>query len=199
MWRSSIGNVSQHAVRVLDAAEQNRLRRIQVPIVRDHFIAGRFFVRSILARYLGSDPAAIRFEATAGGKPVIREPQTPIEFNLSHSHGLVLLTLGRQALGIDIERLRPIRDSLSIARRVLAATDIQQLEQVDEPARSVAFLACWTRFEACQKTLGRGVFAKPATKLTRTLGFRVDATHMGCLAWLAQDADPKVSWFSANI
>jgi 4'-phosphopantetheinyl transferase len=200
VWRSSIQTAPPYASGMLDAADRERLSRIRTPAARAGFVAARLFVRTVLARYLDGDPAAIRFAAAPGGKPRIGEAQTGLEFNLSHSHGLALLAVGRQALGVDLERLRPIRDGLRIARRVLPAADIEQLERVDEPARSPAFLKSWTRFEARQKALGHGVFAEPATdELTRSLAFRPDAAHLACLAWLARDLDPKVSWFGADI
>lgn len=117
-------------------------------------------VRRILARYLCCSPADIVFGRSARGRPFVVSPQTPIDFNLSDSRSTVVLAVTREArVGVDIEYHRDIRDPLAIATRVLPAPWIDELKAAAEHERPAAFFSLWTRFEACQKARGQGIFA----------------------------------------
>lgn len=121
----------------------------------------------ILRRYLSlPDCEALVFAAGAGGKPFVSQPPgVSIECNLSHSHGMALLAVSqRWPVGVDIERLRPIRDPLRIAQRVLPAESLAELAARPKETRQEAFFVHWTRFESQQKAVGRGLFAPPVEK-----------------------------------
>lgn len=64
----------------------------------------------VLAVYLGEDPARIRLETGAHGKPRLADPQGQLRFNLSHSGELALVAVsGEVEVGVDVERMRPKR------------------------------------------------------------------------------------------
>lgn len=132
-------------------------------------------MRALLAAYLGTMPAALRFEFEANGKPLLRPPAEmahPAEpadrapaspralaFNLSHSGDQGLLAIAGEAvpLGADIEMLRPMNDADDLARRYFTAREAATLQSVPAPRRHAAFLAAWTRKEAYLKALGAGL------------------------------------------
>lgn len=119
----------------------------------------------ILRRYLSlSAEEALVFSAEPGGKPFVAQPPgVSIECNLSHSHGLALLAVSRQwAVGIDVERLRAVRDPMRIAQRVLPAQSLAELSARPAETLQEDFFIHWTRFESKQKASGRGLFATPA-------------------------------------
>ena len=76
------------------------------------------------------------------GKPYF--PQySEVQFNLSHTDGAVLVAISNQAVGVDIEKIRPIRQ--------------QTMEQVANTASEEAFFQTWVRREARTKYRGIGV------------------------------------------
>lgn len=69
--------------------------------------AARAALAEVLSRYLGLEPAEIELERGEHGKPALPGDPPPLEFNLSHSAGLVLIavTAGRP-VGVDVRRRR---------------------------------------------------------------------------------------------
>lgn len=126
----------------------------------------------------------------AGGKPYLAAPPSGLEFNLSHSGGLALLAVSHgPAVGIDLERLRPVRDPLRIARRVLPGAITQMLAELPQAALSREFFRQWTRFEAMQKGLGRGVFDPPADgNGIQLAGFCPHEGYVACVAVMTAGA-----------
>ena len=112
----------------------------------------------ILGRYLGIGPGAIELDRQPGGKPYLTS--SALQFNLSHTRGTALLAVhASRPVGVDIEARRSIKDPLRLARRVLPVDQVERLQAVSPETRLSLFLDLWTRFEARQKTLGKGVLA----------------------------------------
>jgi phosphopantetheinyl transferase len=96
---------------------------------------------TVLAGYLGTDPAAVELRRGANGKPFLaglwpgEEPASGsmprLHFNLSHSGDLALIAVAEREVGVDVERIRPLR--------------------------STAFYEGWARHEATVKCLGTGL------------------------------------------
>lgn len=104
---------------------------------------------------LSALPPAAR---TAAGKPWF--PDCPwLQFNLSHSGGLVLCGAGRYPLGVDVERVRPRREGL--ARHVLSGEEFAWFRRLGGDWGSLYTL--WTLKEAKVKCLGTGLRQAPRT------------------------------------
>ncbi len=110
--------------------------------------------------YLDEDPAAVELRVAPGGKPALAEAAMPLRFNLSHSgdRALVAVAWGRE-VGVDIERIAPRRDLLSLARRGLEPAEAAKVTQASPEDRPAAFHAAWTRREAVAKCHGVGLGA----------------------------------------
>lgn len=148
----------------------------------------------ILGRYLGRAAAALRILRHPGGKPYLEAPGAGIEFNLSHCTGMALIAVTRgAALGIDVEARRRIEDPLRLARRLFTADAIALLESLPTGRRDEYFLDLWTRMEARQKALGRGIFAAAADpgRLT-SVSFRPAPDHWASLS--LSPPDPTVAF-----
>ncbi len=164
LWRAHLDRLAPAPTDWLDDAERARLDRLQDPAPRRRFLAARGLLRRSLAAYLGSAPVALRFVIEPGGKPRLAHPEGALHFNLSHTGERVLLAVARCAVGVDIERERPVPNCVAIARRLWPAPLAEQLTGLAEPARSQRFVQLWTRFEAAQKAGGRGIFGKPGQR-----------------------------------
>lgn len=116
----------------------------------------------ILGRYLGLPAEALDFGVHPGGKPFLRHPRQTLEFNQSHSRGAALVAVAAGlAVGIDIEARRTVRDPLRLARRVMTGAEAALLAALRPDERAHRFLDLWTRMEARQKAVGRGIFREP--------------------------------------
>jgi 4'-phosphopantetheinyl transferase len=60
-------------------------------------------------------------------------------------------------LGVDVERIRPMRDMLTIAHRFFCSDEAAELAALPEADRERAFFLCWTRKEAYIKATGDGL------------------------------------------
>jgi 4'-phosphopantetheinyl transferase len=135
------------------------------------------WMRSVLAGYAGLPVDALEIRTGGTGKPYVASPGAVPRFNLSHCRDLALLAVsGRHEVGIDVETSRPIADPLRLAQRALDPADVALVESAAEPDRTALLLRLWTRFEARQKTLGRGIFAE-----------RVDPNAVGCCSFAATE------------
>ena len=161
VWYLSLDLANAEIRRLLETLsedERRRADRMQLQRVRDRFIAGRGILRSCLASYLNLSPARVVFHYGPQGKPSLQSIPSSIQFNLAHSagRGVIAVTRGRP-IGVDIEEIRPISDSLAIASRFFSPVESNQLRSLPDSGRNLAFLRCWTRKEAYLKALGAGL------------------------------------------
>ncbi len=98
----------------------------------------------LLERFVGAGP----FETGFAGKPSL--PGGPC-FNLAHSGRLAVLAVSDLPVGVDVEKIAPLRASLP--PRVL--TETERAWMAPDPERRFAFL--WTRKEAALKWSGHGI------------------------------------------
>jgi len=145
---------------ILTPDEVARASRFRFEEDRRQYVRGRAMLRILLGRYLETPPTEIRFQYENHGKPEIALPHAcrDLRFNFSDSGGLALIAVGSGgALGVDIERIRPLPDFLDIATRFFSAREVQAILALSENKRQEAFFACWTRKEAYLKATGMGL------------------------------------------
>jgi len=162
VWRASLDLPAPLGDRLaswLSPAERQRAARFRTRDLADRFVAGRGIVRDVLARYLGEEPARLRFGAGERGKPALDAPHGWLRFNASNSGGLTLVAVAREMdVGVDLEELRPVPEATAIAERMLSRLEQETLRGLPEAQRELAFLHCWTRKEAFIKALGAGLW-----------------------------------------
>ena len=78
--------------------------------------SGRARAVPLLAEYLGCPIERVLLETTPGGRPRLACPRSPLDFNLAHAGGRLLLALGPGRFGVDVESLETPRDHLALAR-----------------------------------------------------------------------------------
>lgn len=114
------------------------------------------YVHALLASYLGCAPGDLHIVRDGHGKP--RLADAPLEFNVSHSGGAVLIGVSRdQPLGVDLELSRRSRPVLGLARRYFHPDEAAALTALPEAGRQGAFLRLWSCKEALLKAQGRGI------------------------------------------
>lgn len=163
VWAATLAQSAEHILlckRCLSPDELDRAGRYHFDRDRNRFIAGRGLLRAILASYLDREAGQLQFDYSARGKPALAAHVVdgPLHFNLAHSDDLMLLAITRDgAVGVDVERLRPVDMVEEIAERFFAAQESSGLKALPDTKKSAAFFNLWTRKEAWLKATGEGI------------------------------------------
>jgi 4'-phosphopantetheinyl transferase len=154
------GPLLERLAATLSVDETARANRFFFERDRNAFIVARGTLRQLLASYLHRAPTDLQFAYQPRGKPSLApsSEDTPLEFNIAHSHGLALLAfcLG-SSLGVDVEFVRPDIASEEIAGRYFAPQEVAELGSLPPSQRPEGFFCGWTRKEAYVKALGDGL------------------------------------------
>ena len=159
MWLAAVDNGDEAvANRVrLDDVERTRADRFRSGQDATRFVNRRAFRREVLARYVGVDPSALRFDASEHGRPRL-EGYDGLSFSCSHASGLAVVAVLRGGVvGVDAERCRPVPDAAAIATDLLHPSEARAVRSLPATDRSAAFLQLWTRKEAVAKANGAGL------------------------------------------
>jgi 4'-phosphopantetheinyl transferase len=195
VWRCDLdGQADADAIErdehLLSADERARARRFHFAVHRRRFIACRALLRRILGSCVHDHPRTLRFSYGPFGKPALESGDRDLQFNLSHADGMAVFATTRHvAVGIDVERRRPIDDWREMGALVFGPEERRELHDASD--RSLAFLNGWTRKEAMIKALGTG-FAEPLGRLAVSLGpsaelRAIDSRHGGVSEWTVSD------------
>jgi 4'-phosphopantetheinyl transferase len=144
-------------------SEEERIRAARFVRSEDqtHFALAHGVLRFVLARYIGGDPAALRFQHGQTGKPCLtgREGSLPdVRFNLSHSHGRMLIAVAHERdVGVDLEQVREAVEPLKLAERFYTAAEYDRITQRPVPDHPLEFYRLWVAKEAVLKGQGIGI------------------------------------------
>ena len=143
---------------VLSPDEQRRADAFRFERHRSRFIIGRALLRSILGWYLGQPGKRVVFKYGAKGKPALDHSGRTLHFNLAHSEGRVVYAVSEACeLGVDIELVRHLPESESIARNFFSPEECAELFSLPPDKLTEGFFNCWTRKEAYLKAIGDGL------------------------------------------
>ena len=163
VWRASLEQpdaLIQRLSQTLSEDERIRGDRFYFERDRKHFIVGRGLLRAILGRYLSLEPQQLQFCYSPRGKPTLANTGagSSLQFNLSHSQGLVLYAFTRdRQVGIDIEYMRPTSDVEQLAQRFFSPREHAVLRSLSPNQKQEAFFHGWTCKEAYLKAIGEGL------------------------------------------
>lgn len=143
---------------LLAADERQRAEQFYFERDRHSFTVCRGLLRVVLGRYLGQSPDTIQFCYGDRGKPALASEVMPLQFNVSHSHGMALYAITLKArVGVDLEKMRSLRDVEQLTRRFFAEREAELISQLYGDAQQQAFFNAWTRKEAFLKATGHGL------------------------------------------
>jgi len=131
---------------------------------RSRWVASRWALRGVLARYLGEDPTMIGLRLGEHGKPELADPEATLRFNLSHSAGRALVAVATGVeVGVDIERLG---------------------------RRTAPHYTAWARREAIAKCHGVGLWKPLPERPVAVSNFDVGAGFAAALAVAGESVPP---------
>jgi 4'-phosphopantetheinyl transferase len=139
----------------LSEEERGRAARFIRQQDRLRFVLAHGGLRAVLARYTSLDPSALTFQVGSTGKPAMLNGGTshqPLQFNLSHSHGRMLIAvLADQEVGIDLEQIRERVDVAKLAERFYTAAERDKVIRQSGPDQIGWFYRYWVAKEAVLK------------------------------------------------
>ena len=119
------------------------------------FVLAHGALRAVLARYTGLDPSALTFQLGLTGKPALldgRTPKHPLQFNLSHSHGRMLMAISnKQDVGVDLEQIRDKVEVAKLAERFYAPAERDRVVSLVGSDQARCFYRYWVAKEAVLK------------------------------------------------
>jgi 4'-phosphopantetheinyl transferase len=163
VWQVSLaGDAEMPELRAcLSDDEEARAKRFVFARDRRRFVGARAALRSILARYVATEPRLIRFSYEKLGKPLLANQLANriVHFNLSHSSSRALIGVAGFPVGIDIEQKRTDINVDELAAESFADGERSAMALVCENRRIDAFYKTWTSKEAYLKGIGCGISA----------------------------------------
>ena len=118
-------------------------------------------LRAAVSRICGVDPASLTIGRTEYGKPYFEE-RRDIHFSISHAGEYILIAIGSEPLGVDIEQRRVISYE-KIGRRIMTDPEYEAfLEREDREAEFYRkwVLMKWVLMESYVKWTGLGMFGE---------------------------------------
>jgi len=153
--------------RVLAPQEMKRYEKLRSDAGRREFLLGRMLLKAALT---GGNSGCVRdfrmisTTVTATGKPTV----AGAEFNLSHDGNAVLLAVGDQPVGVDIERVQDF--DVAMIQICFTADERHRISRSLHPARVATLL--WCMKEAAAKATGAGLLSELGKTRKSDLFFR---------------------------
>jgi 4'-phosphopantetheinyl transferase len=183
-WATPVAPVAAaRLVRLLDAAERDRLAHFRRATDRARYLTAHALTRLVLADTVGSSPARLQFDCTCRcgqqhGKPVLAGGPG---FSLTYAGDIVGVAVYSGPVGLDVEWVRELDDLAGITRHVCSPTELARAGR----GGSTAFFTAWTRKEALLKATGDGLFSSMSSI---TLG------PSGVQEWIGDGAPSGPMW-----
>ena len=146
--------------RLLSSDERERAARLMRDADRDRYIVAHGALRRLLSAHCGIEPAALRFTASAAGKPALdgEARASGLRFNLAHSADRAIVAIARGVeVGVDVEHARGDVDAIGLAERYFSRAERDALEATPPNRRRESFFRLWVAKEAVLKAHGSGL------------------------------------------
>lgn len=177
--------LAQEAQTFLSSSERARWQRFRHRQSQAMYLAGRFLLRSVLARKLGCRKQDVPLQISDSGKPFLAPKMWSGSFNLSHSGDYLLLGLADGVqLGVDIECCSKPRDLDGIAATIMHREEFAYFQQLAIPAKTDYFFRLWVAKESLVKMLGKGIsYGLQRIRLNRQMTEYLEPAR-SALVWL---------------
>ena len=121
-------------------------------------LGSNLLLNDILENTYFLDPKEIEYVYNESGKPYLKDKN--LYFSLSHSNGIVALTVSKEEIGLDIELIKPVKDAL--AKRIMTTEEYNIYNTLDKNKKITYFYEVWTSKEAYVKKLGTSITLTPS-------------------------------------
>ena len=140
---------------LMDEEKKARVDRFRFVEDKKRTVAGEMLARKAISKWCNVPAESVAFGKNNYGKPFAKE--LAVEFNVSHSGDMVVCAVSDRPVGIDVEQIRPMRDS--VAKRICSQEELDYWSDpsISEAERLNRFFEIWTAKEAYCKCIGIGI------------------------------------------
>lgn len=153
-------DLAPHLMGLLSDQERCQQGRFHFEKDQHRYLMTRALVRTVLSRYAPIAPTDWIFENNEYGRPKIVNQHplaTYLDFNVSHSDGLVVLIVSTDRMvGIDTESTAR-HAPLDVADRFFSPHEVQSLYRLPNEKQAFRFWELWTFKESYIKARGMGL------------------------------------------
>lgn len=110
-----------------------------------------WLARKIISETFHIKPHEIKFDNNEYGKPYA--VNLDIYFNISHSKNYIICAIDKNPIGVDIEKIRPLKDS--VLKVFCTDKELDYINSSDNKKKEAIKL--WTLKEAYFKAIGTGI------------------------------------------
>jgi len=143
---------------VLSKDEILRAERFKFESDRNRFILAHALCRVMLSSQGEHEPIMWEFDREIHGRPYVTNSQLPLDFNLSHTRGMVgcaISTLGR--VGFDLENCKRSVDYVRLAEKKFSSCESEDVLSLAGKQKNTQFFRYWTLKESYIKLTGKGL------------------------------------------
>jgi phosphopantetheine--protein transferase-like protein len=140
----------------LTADEARRAEGMANLLLRARFVVSRGLRRKVLAGVLQCQHGDVLIVEEQGMKPRLQDPDG-WDFNLSHAGDYVALVTGRGEVGVDLEKMRLVREMEAVVERYFHPDEGAAWRAVAPQEQEGAFFLLWSAREAAMKCAGTGL------------------------------------------
>ncbi len=121
-------------------------------------LGSHLLINDVLENTYFQDVTKLEFIYNESGKPYFKNLN--LYFSLSHSNGIVALTVSKEEIGLDIELIKDVKDSL--ARKIMNDLEYNTYQSLNKESKKIYFFEVWTSKEAYIKKLGTSITLNPS-------------------------------------
>lgn len=177
----------------LSDEERHYLRSAVSPKRRTQFLAGRLLARRMLCQTFGGELPDWKLTAQTGVKPVVVS-RPDVHLSISHSANRVVCALSDQAVGVDVETIKPGRDVRALAQLACHPQELVRMDGLATAELDRYFAQMWTIKEAWVKRTGEGIdLDRMRTLFAKRGEDRAEAVTLMCMDGMAQQVVAVVS------
>ncbi len=145
-------------LKFLPCNERQRIDKCECLNNKNEMILARVMLRYALSLYEDVPPEQWQFDFGRNGKPRASTEQLRIQFNISHSGGVVAIAICRNhEIGIDVEKIVDDKMLLDLAFRYFSPSEYADICAHGQ-SQIVRFFEYWTLKESFSKANGAGLY-----------------------------------------
>ena len=156
IYISDIKNISNdtytYFLSVLPKDIRENINLIKCEKKRFEKVIGNILIRYAIKDFFGIPIKNQNFLYNQKGKPYIIGYEN-VHFNLSHSGDLVVCAVSTDEIGVDIEKIRPVKEQT--INKVCCFKELKYLDNSTD--KTSEFIRIWTAKEAYVKRFGEGL------------------------------------------
>lgn len=142
----------------IDKRRLERIKKSKNTLFIKEQLGSHLLLTDVLENTYFQEIDKIEYIYNESGKPYIKD--SSLYFSLSHSNGIIALTVSKEEIGLDIELIKDVKDTLS--RRIMNDLEYNTYQSLNKESKKIYFFEVWTSKEAYIKKLGTSITLNPS-------------------------------------